>query len=47
MPPTWLWLTSNRYELGVLEFNRAWNYWLGLPVPPRVWKVKVPSRDEL
>lgn len=44
---SWANIPKTLYELGVLEANRAWNYWLGLPVPPRTWKIKIPSRDEL
>lgn len=41
---------SCRFEILVLEMNRAWSYWLGLPVPPRAWKLGIPTRpgrDEL
>ena len=43
-------LTGSRFEIFVLEASRLWNYWLGLPVAPRSWKIqlpKEPGRDEL
>ncbi|OJJ88767.1 ER oxidoreductin [Aspergillus glaucus CBS 516.65] len=44
---SWARIPQTVFEIGVLEVNRLWNYWLGLPVPPRTWKIKLPSRDEL
>ncbi|BCS21271.1 ER oxidoreductin [Aspergillus puulaauensis] len=32
------------WELGVLEINRLWAYWLGLPVPPRTWRIQLPKQ---
>lgn len=37
---------ETRFELGVLEFNRLWNYWLGLPVPPRAWRIQKPRPSD-
>ena len=31
----------------VMEMNRLWNFWVGLPVPPRSWEIHFPTRDEL
>ncbi|KAH8429970.1 ER oxidoreductin [Aspergillus melleus] len=49
------WLNAPRtiWDICVLEINRLWSYWLGLPVPPRSWRIRLPgtpvanSRDEL
>ncbi|PYH97790.1 endoplasmic oxidoreductin [Aspergillus ellipticus CBS 707.79] len=32
------------FEITVLEIARGWNYWLGLPVPPRSWRIQLPKR---
>ncbi|KKK19954.1 endoplasmic oxidoreductin 1 precursor [Aspergillus ochraceoroseus] len=49
---SWAAIPRTLFELSVLEFNRLWSYWLGLPVPPRTWKIRFPTpparlRDEL
>ncbi|RAL13552.1 ER oxidoreductin [Aspergillus homomorphus CBS 101889] len=49
---SWANVPKTLFEIVVIEFARVWNYWLGLPVPPRAWKVRTPrqamqARDEL
>ncbi|GAM38623.1 hypothetical protein TCE0_033f09497 [Talaromyces pinophilus] len=47
---SWLTIPRMAWQVVVFESSRLWNYWLGLPVPPRQWKVQLPrppSRDEL
>lgn len=44
---SWARLPSTLYHIAIMELNRLWSYWLGLPVPPRSWKIHYPSRDEL
>ncbi|KAA8642306.1 hypothetical protein EYZ11_002896 [Aspergillus tanneri] len=44
---SWINLPRTLFEIGVLEFNRLWCYWLGLPVPPRSWKIRLPRRPEM
>ncbi|KAE8140977.1 endoplasmic reticulum Oxidoreductin 1-domain-containing protein [Aspergillus pseudotamarii] len=50
---SWANIPRTLSEITVLELNRLWSYWLGLPVPPRTWRIKRPmepemqSRDEL
>ncbi|KAJ5555751.1 Endoplasmic reticulum oxidoreductin 1 [Penicillium sp. DV-2018c] len=55
---SWLDIPRTALQIGYSESFRLYNYWLGLPVPPRMWKLKVPtprqpvktqagSRDEL
>ncbi|KAL2854222.1 endoplasmic reticulum Oxidoreductin 1-domain-containing protein [Aspergillus pseudoustus] len=41
---SWYNLPKTVFEIGVLEMNRLWSYWLGLPVPPRAWKIRLPTR---
>lgn len=31
----------------IMELSRLWNYYIGLPVPPRSWDFHFPTRDEL
>lgn len=31
----------------LMEMSRLWNFWVGLPVPPRSWDFHFPTRDEL
>ncbi|OJD13619.1 hypothetical protein AJ78_05941 [Emergomyces pasteurianus Ep9510] len=35
------------WKVLVMELSRLWNYWLGVPVPPRSWEIHIPHRDEL
>lgn len=44
---SWIRLPFNTWAILVMEINRLWNYWLGLPVPPRSWDFHLPTRDEL
>lgn len=46
---TWMYIPRTLFEILVLETGRLWNYWLGLPVPPRSWKIQLPRNlnDEL
>ncbi|KAK2741899.1 endoplasmic oxidoreductin-1 [Myotisia sp. PD_48] len=44
---SWIRFPKVAFEILVMELNRLWNYWLGIPVPPRSWKISFPSRDEL
>ncbi|OKL56575.1 Endoplasmic reticulum oxidoreductin-1 [Talaromyces atroroseus] len=46
---SWLAVPRLLWQLFVFETNRLWNYWLGLPVPQRQWKIQLPRppRDEL
>ncbi|KAK5077806.1 endoplasmic oxidoreductin-1 [Exophiala xenobiotica] len=47
---SWVNLPFKLSRITIMELNRLWNFWLGLPVPPRSWAVefpKAPSRDEL
>ncbi|RHZ59497.1 hypothetical protein CDV55_106672 [Aspergillus turcosus] len=44
---TWWNMPKTLWEIFVLEANRAWSYWLGLPVPPRSWRIRLPHRPEM
>ncbi|EER28568.1 Endoplasmic Reticulum Oxidoreductin 1 family protein [Coccidioides posadasii C735 delta SOWgp] len=35
------------YHIFTTEIGRLWNYWLGKPISPRLWRISFPSRDEL
>ncbi|KAJ5818192.1 Endoplasmic reticulum oxidoreductin-1 [Penicillium riverlandense] len=41
---SWIRLPNTLLHIGTSEGYRLWNYWLGLPVPPREWKIQVPGR---
>ncbi|RAL03595.1 ER oxidoreductin [Aspergillus ibericus CBS 121593] len=41
---SWINAPKTFFEIAVLEVARVWNYWLGLPVPPRSWKIQLPKR---
>ncbi|KAN0077538.1 Endoplasmic Reticulum Oxidoreductin 1 (ERO1) domain containing protein [Elaphomyces granulatus] len=44
---SWISLPKTIWDISVLELSRLWNYWLGLPVQPRSWRLQFPSPDEL
>ncbi|EED16205.1 oxidoreductin [Talaromyces stipitatus ATCC 10500] len=47
---SWLTIPRIAWQVVVFESSRLWNYWLGLPVPPRQWKIQIPRpprHDEL
>lgn len=33
------------FEILRSEAQRLWLFWLGMPVPPRAWDVKIPGSD--
>ena len=37
----------HRLKIFLSEMDRLWDYWLGLPVPPRSWEIRLPRREEL
>ncbi|PWY89295.1 endoplasmic oxidoreductin [Aspergillus heteromorphus CBS 117.55] len=41
---SWINAPKTIFEISVLEISRVWNYWLGLPVPPRSWRIQLPKR---
>lgn len=47
---SWYELPFKLFSIGVMEMNRAWNWFIGLPIPERSWGLEwptVPRRDEL
>lgn len=44
---SWIEMPFKVFAILVMEGNRLWNFWLGLPVPPSSWEFRFPSRDEL
>ncbi|KAK5943955.1 endoplasmic oxidoreductin-1 [Knufia obscura] len=47
---SWIELPGKLSHIFLMEMSRLWNFWLGLPVPPRSWEIefpKPPRRDEL
>jgi ERO1-like protein beta len=44
---SWVELPFKFFAIFVMEMNRLWNFWLGLPVPERSWNLHFPTRDEL
>jgi len=44
---SWIEMPFKLSAIVVMEVQRLWNFWLGLPVPERSWDLSFPSRDEL
>ncbi|KAG8527138.1 uncharacterized protein KY384_008567 [Bacidia gigantensis] len=44
---SWVNTPAKVFKILIMELNRAWSFWLGLPVPQRSWEIKFPTRDEL
>lgn len=44
---SWISFPFQAAAIAVTEGQRLWNYWLGLPVGPRTWRLHFPGRDEL
>ena len=44
---SWVSMPFKAWAIIIMELNRLWDYWLGLPVPPRSWKIHMPRMDEL
>ncbi len=44
---SWAELPFKMFAIFVMEMQRLWNFWLGLPVPGRSWSLHFPGRDEL
>ena len=35
---SWFYMPGKIFKIMIMELNRLWNYWLGLPVPGRSWE---------
>ena len=44
---SWVQMPGKVFKIVIMELNRLWSYWLGLPVNERSWEIKWPSHDEL
>ena len=44
---SWINFPFQASAIAITEGKRLWNYWLGLPVGPRTWRLHLPGRDEL
>ena len=44
---SWVSFPFQASAIAITEGRRLWNYWLGLPVGPRTWKIHLFQRDEL
>lgn len=44
---SWMSFPFQASAIFITEGHRLWNYWLGLPVGPRTWRVHFPGREEL
>lgn len=44
---SWIEIPGKAFRIFILETNRLWSFWLGLPVPMRSWEIRLPTRDEI
>ncbi|KAH8813169.1 endoplasmic reticulum Oxidoreductin 1-domain-containing protein [Xylogone sp. PMI_703] len=43
----WLSFPKSIWEIFILELTRVWEFYVGLPVSPRLWTIRHPRLDEL
>ena len=44
---SWLQMPGKMFSIAIMEADRLWSFWLGLPIRPRTWGIRLPSREEL
>ena len=44
---SWIGMPKKAFTILILELNRLWSFWLGLPVQERSWEIRLPTRDEI
>lgn len=44
---SWIAIPGKAFKILIFEISRVWAYYLGLPVEPRSWEIRLPSRDEI
>lgn len=44
---SWISIPGKAFKILIFEISRAWAYYLGLPVHPRSWEIRLPRRDEI
>ncbi|KAJ5762980.1 endoplasmic oxidoreductin-1 [Penicillium manginii] len=40
---SWMALPRTLLQIGVMEAQRLWYFWLGVAVPPREWSLQAPQ----
>ncbi|KAK8225741.1 endoplasmic reticulum Oxidoreductin 1-domain-containing protein [Phyllosticta capitalensis] len=43
----WARLPGKLARIAIVELSRLWDFWLGLPVKPRSWELRVPRREDV
>ncbi|KAK7563922.1 endoplasmic reticulum Oxidoreductin 1-domain-containing protein [Phyllosticta citricarpa] len=43
----WAALPGKLIRIFIVELSRLWDFWLGLPVKPRSWELRVPRREDV
>lgn len=44
---SWIDIPGKTFKIFILEANRLWSFWLGLPIQERSWEIRLPTRDDL
>lgn len=44
---SWIDIPGKAFKIAILETNRLWAFWLGLPIPERSWEIRLPTRDDI
>ncbi|KAI9811348.1 MAG: endoplasmic oxidoreductin-1 [Pycnora praestabilis] len=44
---SWIEFPGKAWQILLIETSRLWEFWLGLPITPRTWEIRLPSRDEI
>lgn len=44
---SWIGIPGKALKIFILEANRLWSFWLGLPIQERSWEIRLPTRDDL
>lgn len=44
---SWIEIPGKAFRIFILEADRLWSFWLGLPVRERSWEIRLPTRDEI
>lgn len=44
---SWIAIPGKAFKILIFEISRLWAYYLGLPIQPRSWEIRLPSRDEI
>ena len=44
---SWIEIPGKSFWIFILEADRLWSFWLGLPIRERSWEIRLPTRDEI